>query len=47
MPRIIDLSKPIRFHVEYPWFMRIKIKPHKAAQWLIRRLTFPVAVAVP
>lgn len=43
MPRIIDLSKPIRFNVEDPWFMRVKIKhkPHKAARWLIRFLGLP------
>ncbi len=26
MPRIIDLSKPIRFNAEDPWFVRVKIK---------------------
>lgn len=43
MPRIIDLSKPIRFNAEDPWFMRVKIKhkPHKAARWLIRFLGLP------
>ena len=41
--KIIDLSKPIRFNKEDPWFMRVKIKhkPHKKAKWMIRLLGLP------
>jgi kynurenine formamidase len=43
MPRIIDLSKPIRYNAEDPWFMRVKIKhkAHSSARWLIRFLGLP------
>jgi len=36
--RIVDLSKPIRYNKEDPWFMKVKIKhkPHKKAKMLIR-----------
>jgi kynurenine formamidase len=38
MPQFVDLSKPIQYQANDPWFMRIKIKhkPHRAARWLIR-----------
>jgi hypothetical protein len=41
--KIIDLSKPIQFNKNDPWFMRVKIKhkPHKKAKWLIRLLGLP------
>jgi kynurenine formamidase len=43
MPRIIDLSKSIRYNAEDPWFMRVKIKHkrHNTAKWLIRFLGLP------
>lgn len=43
MPRIIDLSKPIRYNAGDPWFMRVRIKhkPHRQARWLIRFLGLP------
>lgn len=36
--KIIDLSKPIRYNKQDPWFMRVKIKhkPHRKANLLIR-----------
>ncbi|MBS2212650.1 cyclase family protein [Carboxylicivirga mesophila] len=41
--RIVDLSKPIRYNKEDPWFMRviIKHKPHRKSKWLIRFLGLP------
>ena len=38
MPRIIDLSKPIQYNSEDPFFMRVKVKnqPHGASKNLIR-----------
>ena len=41
--RIVDLSKPIRFNKEDPWFMKVRIKhkPHRKARWLIRVLGLP------
>ncbi len=41
--KIIDLSKPIKFNQQDPWFMRVKVKhkPHKKAKWLIRFLGLP------
>lgn len=41
--KIVDLSKPIQFNKEDPWFMRVKIKhkPHRKAKWLIRILGLP------
>ncbi|MEL7003275.1 MAG: cyclase family protein [Bacteroidota bacterium] len=41
--QIIDLSKPIKYNKDDPWFMRVKIKhkPHKKAKWLIRILGLP------
>ena len=41
--RIVDLSKPIRFNKDDPWFMKVKIKhkPHRKAKWLIRLLGLP------
>ncbi|MBE0650674.1 MAG: cyclase family protein [Bacteroidales bacterium] len=41
--KIIDLSKPIRYNKEDPWFMKIKIKhkPHNKAKLLIRFLGLP------
>ena len=38
MPQIIDLSKPIEYNPQDPFFMRIKVKrkKHKASQMLIR-----------
>ncbi|GAB5400324.1 MAG: cyclase family protein [Aureisphaera sp.] len=36
--KIVDLSKPIRYNKQDPWFMRVKIKhkPHRKANLLIR-----------
>ncbi|MFS4469850.1 cyclase family protein [Chryseobacterium sp. T20] len=38
MSKIIDLSKPIQYNIDDPWFMRVKIKhkSHKKSHWLIR-----------
>ncbi|WP_118949504.1 cyclase family protein [Taibaiella helva] len=43
MPNIVDLSKPIRFNANDPWFMRVKIKhkPHRKSRWLIRLVGLP------
>lgn len=43
MPKIIDLSKPIQYNREDPWFMKVKIKhkPHHKAKWLLRLLGLP------
>ena len=42
--KIIDLSKPIKFNKQDPWFMRVKIKhkPHHKAKWLLRFLGLPL-----
>lgn len=41
--KIIDLSKPIQYNQNDPWFMKVRIKhkPHKKAKWLIRLLGLP------
>ena len=41
--QIIDLSKPIQYNKEDPWFMKVKIKhkPHKKAGLLLRLLGLP------
>ena len=41
--KIIDLSKPIQYNKNDPWFMKVKIKhkPHRKAKWLIRVLGLP------
>lgn len=41
--KIIDLSKPICYNKNDPWFMRVKVKhkPHSRAKWLIRVLGLP------
>ena len=41
--KIIDLSKPIRYNKNDPWFMKVKIKhkPHRKAKWLLRILGLP------
>ncbi len=41
--KIIDLSKPIQYNADDPWFMKVKIKhkPHAKAKWLIRALGLP------
>lgn len=43
MPRIVDLSKPIQYNANDPWFMKVKIKhkPHRKATFLIRFLGLP------
>ena len=40
---IIDLSKPIRYNRNDPWFMKVKIrnKPHHKSKWLLRALGLP------
>lgn len=42
-PRIIDLSKPIVYSRQDPWFMRVKIRhtSHRLGHWLIRALGLP------
>ncbi|CAA0156072.1 cyclase family protein [Tenacibaculum maritimum] len=41
--KIIDLSKPIQYNKQDPWFMKVKIKhkPHRKAKWLLRFLGLP------
>ena len=41
--QIIDLTKPIQYNRDDPWFMKVKIqhKPHKKAKWLLRVLGLP------
>ncbi len=41
--KIIDLSKPIQYNADDPWFMKVKIKhkPHAKAKWLLRILGLP------
>ncbi|MEM7103737.1 MAG: cyclase family protein [Bacteroidota bacterium] len=41
--KIIDLSKPIKYNKEDPWFMKVKIKhkPHRKAKMLLRILGLP------
>lgn len=43
MPTIMDLTKPIQYNANDPWFMKVKIKhkPHRKAKWLIRFLGLP------
>ena len=40
---IIDLSRPVAFNKNDPFFMRVKIKhkPHWIARWLVRLLGLP------
>ncbi len=42
--KIIDLSKPIKYNKNDPWFMKVKIKhkPHEKSKWLIRFLGLPL-----
>ena len=46
MSKIIDLSKPIQYNRNDPWFMKVKIKhkPHKKGGWLIRLLGLPFSL---
>lgn len=41
--KIIDLTKPIQYYPNDPWFMKVKIKhkSHNAAKWLLRFLGLP------
>lgn len=41
--KIVDLTKPIQYSKDDPWFMKVKIKhkPHAKAKWLIRLLGLP------
>lgn len=41
--KIIDLSKPIQYNKNDPFFMKVKIKhkPHRKAKWLIRLFGLP------
>jgi len=41
--KIVDLSKPIQYNKDDPWFMKVKIKhkPHKKAKLLLRLLGLP------
>ena len=47
--KIIDLSKPIQFNRDDPWFMKVRIKhkPHSKARWLIRILGLPFRLFPP
>lgn len=42
--KIIDLSKPIKYNKNDPWFMKVKIKhkPHKKSKWFIRFTGLPL-----
>lgn len=41
--KIVDLTKPIQYSKQDPWFMKVKIKhkSHHKAKWLIRLLGLP------
>ncbi|MCG8475957.1 MAG: cyclase family protein [Cytophagales bacterium] len=41
--KIVDLTKPIKYNKQDPWFMRVRIKhkTHKNSRWLIRILGLP------
>ena len=41
--KIVDLSKTIRFNVDDPKFMQVRIrhKPHRKARWLLRLFGLP------
>lgn len=41
--KIIDLSKPIRYNKDDPWFMKVKIKhkPHRMGKWIVRLFGLP------
>ena len=41
--KIIDLSKPIQYNKDDPWFMKVKVKhdSHKKGRWQIRFLGLP------
>ena len=41
--KIVDLTKPIQYYPNDPWFMKVKIKhkPHRKAKLLIRYLGLP------
>lgn len=41
--KIIDLSKPIQYNKNDPWFMKVKIKhkPHRKAKWILRAFGLP------
>jgi len=43
MPTIIDISKPIEYNKDDPFFMRVKIrhKTHAASRWLVRLFGLP------
>jgi len=41
--KLVDLTKPIQYNKNDPWFMKVKIKhkPHGKGKWLIRALGLP------
>ncbi|BFM14783.1 cyclase family protein [Maricurvus nonylphenolicus] len=41
--QVVDLSKPIQYNREDPFFMRVKIrhKPHWIARWIVRLMGLP------
>ena len=41
--KIVDLSKPIKYNPNDPWFMRVRIKhkAHKKSKWLLRFMGLP------
>lgn len=43
MMKIVDLSKPIEYNKQDPWFMKVKIKhkSHNKGKWLVRFLGLP------
>ena len=44
--KIIDLSKPIQYNKNDPWFMKVKIKhkSHNKGKWLLRLLGLPFSL---
>ncbi|NVO09618.1 MAG: cyclase family protein [Bacteroidales bacterium] len=42
--KIIDLSKPIQYNQNDPWFMKIKVKhtTHRKSRWFVRFLGLPL-----
>lgn len=41
--KLVDLTKPIQYNKNDPWYMKVKIKhkPHSKGRWLIRVLGLP------
>ena len=47
--KLIDLTKPIKYNKNDPWYMKVKIKhkPHGKGKWLIRLLGLPFKLFPP